>query len=124
MVDGPGTGDGPVDVRVGWRALALVLWRGDSPLWHDDAACRDGDPRLWDLGKRQAERARAVCGTCPVRVECLADVIEWDTRSATHAREPVGVVGGLTAAERKSLYEAFPLSVGEPGDGLRRVPRR
>ncbi|MFF1793994.1 WhiB family transcriptional regulator [Kitasatospora sp. NPDC058263] len=40
-------------------------------------------------------RARMFCAGCPVRSLCLADALE--------RREPYGVFGGLTAAERRSL---------------------
>jgi hypothetical protein len=40
-----------------------------------------------------AAAAKAICGTCPVRVPCLA--------FALATREPHGVWGGLTAEERR-----------------------
>lgn len=41
------------------------------------------------------EKARAVCLRCPIRPECLAEVLEADM--------PFGVAGGLTAAERRAV---------------------
>lgn len=83
------------------------------------AACRDRDPELFfgphvcsdacdgDLGcyLAKAERgryhriksAKAVCMTCPVRVECL----EW----ALDTKQPYGVWGGKTERDRRELLK-------------------
>lgn len=72
--------------------------------WMAKAACRGTDTNLfypsWPTGPRgpnlvTAERAAAidalaVCETCPVRAECLAD----------NLRDPWGVFGGTVPAER------------------------
>ncbi|MFJ9948535.1 WhiB family transcriptional regulator [Kitasatospora sp. NPDC091207] len=42
------------------------------------------------------EAAKALCGACPVRIECR--------RHALAAREPFGVWGGLGAEERHALF--------------------
>ncbi len=66
------------------------------------AACRDADPELFfpigDSGpaRRQVAAAKAVCGSCPVTVECLA----W----ALHERHEEGVWGGRDMAERQVLH--------------------
>lgn len=45
------------------------------------------DPELWFAERTaEVERAKALCGTCPVRRECLAGALE--------RREPWGVWGG------------------------------
>ncbi|MFJ9773526.1 WhiB family transcriptional regulator [Kitasatospora sp. NPDC101157] len=48
--------------------------------------------------KEREEAAKAVCAGCAVRVECR--------RHALAVREPYGVRGGLTAAERRALFTA------------------
>jgi len=49
--------------------------------------CRREDPELFFAeSPSDVELAKAMCGTCPVRVECLAGAIE--------RREPWGVWGG------------------------------
>jgi WhiB family redox-sensing transcriptional regulator len=49
--------------------------------------CRNFDPDLWFAeAPAQLELAKALCGDCPVRVECLA--------SAMERQEPWGVWGG------------------------------
>jgi WhiB family transcriptional regulator, redox-sensing transcriptional regulator len=109
-----------------WTVLMRLLWgRGRRPEWQTEASCRDRDPGLWDGGRHTSERARAICGGCPVRWECLADVIGWETKTATRAANPFGVAGAMTASERLALYRALPgsVGVGEPGK-RRRSPRR
>ena len=70
--------------------------------WEMRAACREvvtevffpgdasKDPRKWD-------GARAVCGACPVRAECLADALAVEGNRATSRH---GMFGGLTPEER------------------------
>lgn len=69
--------------------------------WRHGAACRDEDPELFfplsemGPGAKQTVRAKAVCGTCPVRQECLAFAVDNGL--------DYGVFGGLTGEERRSL---------------------
>lgn len=71
--------------------------------WQDRGRCRDLDPDLFfpplegeSSEQRQAREsaAKAVCGTCPVRSDCLA----W----AITNRERLGVWGGLNERERQA----------------------
>ena len=49
--------------------------------------CRDYDAELWFAERpEQVEFAKTLCGTCPLRVECLAGALERG--------EPWGVWGG------------------------------
>ena len=49
--------------------------------------CREYDPQLWFAERpEQVELAKALCGECPLRQECLAGALE--------RREPWGVWGG------------------------------
>ncbi len=49
--------------------------------------CRVNDPELFFAeSPADVEQAKALCGTCPVRAECLAGAME--------RREPWGVWGG------------------------------
>lgn len=67
--------------------------------WTDQAACRDHDPELFfpvsetGPGARQAERAKAVCATCPVRQQCLDFAV---SNGLGH-----GIFGGMTPSERR-----------------------
>ncbi|WP_258341685.1 WhiB family transcriptional regulator [Saccharopolyspora gregorii] len=125
MADPDGAGERAVwPVEVAWRVLARALFSGGvPPTWHERAVCA-GNPEPMDGGHWRIEQARRLCGGCPVRRECLADAIGWETLSATRAAEPVGTRGALTATERKTLYRVFPGSVGDSGSERRRPRRR
>lgn len=58
-------------------------------MWITNAACTPETAADWEL---ETERAVTICQGCPVRQQCL----EW----AVANQEPIGVWGGLTAAER------------------------
>lgn len=66
--------------------------------WRDSAACLGHDSEMWfPAGEKsrddllQAAGAKAICATCPVQAECLADADGW------------GIRAGLTADERHTL---------------------
>ncbi|WP_329170520.1 WhiB family transcriptional regulator [Streptomyces sp. NBC_01685] len=69
--------------------------------WRMHAACREEDPDLFfPIGSSgpalvQAEEAKAVCGICPVREQCL----EWVLENGQDA----GVWGGMDENERRAL---------------------
>jgi WhiB family transcriptional regulator, redox-sensing transcriptional regulator len=71
--------------------------------WQRQGACRGRDSAQFfhPDGERGASRtrreiaAKAVCRSCPVRAECAAHALA--------AREPYGVWGGFTEAERLRL---------------------
>jgi WhiB family redox-sensing transcriptional regulator len=87
-------------------------------LWHLDAACAGVDPEVFyplDLGPDSAgvAAAKQVCAVCPVRAECLADVM-----AAEDPARRWGISGGTTPAERAALFAAhctasLPVVVGE-----------
>ena len=62
------------------------------PAWHAFAACR-GAPTADFFSTTSEEAAKAVCGACEVRPECLAE--------ALRDRDLVGVWGGLNDRERR-----------------------
>lgn len=72
--------------------------------WRDRAACRDEDPELFfpvsDVGPgaRQATEAKAVCGRCPVRRECLDYALDNGL--------DYGIFGGTTERERREIKVA------------------
>jgi WhiB family transcriptional regulator, redox-sensing transcriptional regulator len=83
---------------------AEVEGLGKSPHWQRRAACRASVPALFfppgnsHLARADEERAKAMCGSCPVRAPCLALAIEHEE---TH-----GVWGGLNTEERRALKTA------------------
>lgn len=66
--------------------------------WRQHAACRGTDNYTWypDQGDSiTATKARQVCNSCPVRLDCLA--------YAVVANEPFGIFGGCTERERRTI---------------------
>ena len=75
--------------------MALINPRTDVR-WRDDAACRGLDTDVFfPVTDEEAEEAKAICETCPVREECL--------EFALATRQEDGVWGGLTETERRRL---------------------
>lgn len=77
--------------------------------WQLEGACRSVSPEVFfhpegERGPRRRNRdaeAKAVCAHCPVVAECRSHALE--------VREPYGVWGGLTEAEREDLYIRRPI---------------
>lgn len=64
--------------------------------WFDEAACRGVDTDVFfPVSDAQADKAKAICATCPVREQCLEYALE--------VRPPEGVWGGLTSVERHRM---------------------
>jgi WhiB family redox-sensing transcriptional regulator len=82
------------------ETVATVLDR-----WWDHAACRGMDLSLFifEPGERYSRKriaeAKAVCATCFVRPECLAESLKYSTTQL----ECYGIWGGLTWKERRQL---------------------
>lgn len=67
--------------------------------WQAEASCRGVDAELFfPPTEEEASTAKAICGTCPVRLSCLAFALERNER--------FGVWGGLTEKERGRLSPA------------------
>ena len=81
--------------------------------WRDDAACVGVDPEAFfpdDMNQADlVEPVRRVCRGCPVRAECLAEVMA--TEQATRRW---GVIAGTTPSERRLLHRAG-ITVSAPG---------
>jgi hypothetical protein len=77
-----------------------------NPLWHLDAACAGVDPEVFyplELGPDSVgvAAAKRVCAGCPVRAECLADVM-----AAEDPARRWGISGGTTPTERNAIFAA------------------
>lgn len=68
--------------------------------WRQAAACKN-KPTEWFFPAKGVNpaRAKAVCMTCPVRIECL----DW----AVEMRERQGVFGGTSEKQRRPLIKAM-----------------
>jgi WhiB family redox-sensing transcriptional regulator len=79
-------------------AVATVdLWVDE---WAREASCAGQDPEaLFVRGKAQND-AKAVCKTCPVLAQCLAEALD--------SRTEFGVWGGMTERERRALLRKRP----------------
>lgn len=80
----------------GWISLRRLLTFDDN--WLEQAVCRNRDPELFfgltdTMSAKEAERARAVCNDCAVRLQCLT----W----AMDRGERFGMWGGRTETERR-----------------------
>lgn len=68
--------------------------------WASQARCTGQDPdALFVRGKAQHD-AKAVCKTCPVLAQCLAEALD--------NRTEFGVWGGMTERERRALLRKRP----------------
>ena len=81
-------------------ASSLALSNADYS-WRRDAICRDTDPDLFfPVGTTghallQIDRAKQVCGECPVNLECLEYALETNQDS--------GIWGGTSEEERRVI---------------------
>ena len=74
--------------------------------WQLAGACRTVNPEVFfhpegERGPRRRSRdaaAKAICSACPVVAACRSHALE--------IREPYGVWGGLSEAEREAVYAA------------------
>ena len=83
--------------------LGKLLFDGHRiPDWHHHAACQEQDPELFFADPSDRQRIQAskrICAGCPVRSACLTDAMAWEQPGARY-----GVVGGLSAHERRQLH--------------------
>lgn len=89
-----------------------------DPTWRDRAACLGVDPELFfphgysDQYAPQIAEAKAVCGDCPVRAECLADALDGKPSFDTD-----GIRAGLDPDQRtklRRLRQRIAARQGEP----------
>jgi len=97
-----GRGYGPARIDGGAGVDVVVALGIIHETWHLRASCRGPESALFfppPLPERREERearetkAKEICLACPVQRECL--------EFALRVREPHGIWGGLTEAERR-----------------------
>ena len=69
--------------------------------WMDRAACRGEDVNEFYRNGPMSGRLRDLCGTCPVRAECLAYAMRVEAGRRSADRH--GVWGGTTAEKRARM---------------------
>lgn len=80
--------------------------------WRMQAACRGLDTSLFfpERGDYAAvEAAKAVCSSCPVRVQCLAEALELPREMAE-----IGIWGGTSARQRRIMMKGVRRPVAKP----------
>lgn len=88
--------------------------------WMNRAECQKVDPEVFfpigngSLTPAQVAEARAVCGRCPVRTDCL--------RYSLDTGQGHGVWGGIDENERRLMRSGA--QAGGPAGGLRQQPAR
>lgn len=84
------------------------------PAWHADALCKEAPAEVtWFASRGEDQRAaKAVCGRCLVRTECLA----W---AVAQGPELDGVWGGLGERERRTLTRSAATLAAKPSDAGR-----
>lgn len=70
--------------------------------WIDDALCAGMDPAVFfPLGRRDSEKAKAICHRCPVEWECLQSALRAEVALPCADRHSVaGVRGGVDGTTR------------------------
>ncbi|MFO7779763.1 MAG: WhiB family transcriptional regulator [Nitriliruptoraceae bacterium] len=71
-----------------------LAFDADDRAWMLEAKCLDADPEAFFPEKGGSTReAKRICGTCPVRSDCLEHALANDER--------FGIWGGLSERERR-----------------------
>lgn len=81
--------------------LSMLAANLDRAEWMTDAVCvSSAFPDLWfpEVGSGDAMDAKKLCGTCPVRRECLTYALAYVGTSPLK-----GIWGGTTESERRTL---------------------
>jgi hypothetical protein len=95
-----------LDTRyTGHRALMIALFghSGQPPVWRTLAACATTGPALF-TDEDTTKQAQQICQGCPIRAQCAADQLAWESRVPNRRRSLTGVVGGLTPADRRHIH--------------------
>lgn len=77
-----------------------IIQSVDDHSWVVLARCVDDPPDSLFVRGAAQRQARQRCLGCPVRLDCLADALQWES--------DFGVWGGLTERERRAIRRRFP----------------
>jgi WhiB family redox-sensing transcriptional regulator len=80
--------------------------------WLERASCRGRDQSWWfaPLDSFEAQTARAVCRSCPVRAQCLDEALELEGEHA------YGIRAALDPAQRRALRALRPTALDAFGE--------
>lgn len=60
-------------------------------------------PGMGGGGRRQRDRAIAICNGCPIKDRCLQEALDWDRAHPDYYDRTQGIWGGTTEAQRKAI---------------------
>lgn len=92
--------------------------------WIVLSACGSAEPELFETSVPSKARnlaAKEICFSCPVRMRCLEDAIDFEARSkgpqatGVHRDDIEGIVGGLHPNERLPIVNARRLELLRAG---------
>lgn len=72
--------------------------------WWWEAACVGMDTEIFFHVTGNPILPRSVCAVCPVRAECLADAMQFESQ-LTNRQLRYGMYGGLLPGERRELHD-------------------
>ena len=104
-----------IDVFSVLTAEQVAAAVGVESTWWREAACVSAAATGFDSDGDPGAEARAICGGCPVRIDCVADEVMFP------ADWILGFRGGLTAPERRRLVAAAAEIVNGRSDRTARV---
>lgn len=75
-----------------------------KPHWSHSAKCKGMDTDLFFPTRAflSVQKAKTVCASCPVRIECLEDSMNAETMLYGNRH---GIFGGMTPKERERLQK-------------------
>lgn len=77
-----------------------MVFRVEPNEWVASALCATDPPDALFVQGAAQRQARLRCTGCPVRLQCLAEALQW--------KSDFGVWGGLTERERRALRRSYP----------------
>lgn len=90
--------------RANQAAAQTAHLNNPAPDWAASAACAGTDPEIWygDTGA-YPDVLNRICGSCPVRIECLTAALIEEAGASTHNR--FGYRAGTSPSERWQLWK-------------------